>query len=150
LIQQNLLILLVFWMAMEAFSFRLFQRPDYKIKFQIRSSIAFYQDTKHKEILDWLKEIFGSGCIRHRKTGISDYTIVDSKEVKEILELLRPYVKLKSKQIELGLEILKKLEKTNSKEEFLEICKFVDKFKDLNYSKKRTITYEVVKKSLSP
>ena len=129
--------------------FQIVSRPDYKLKFQIRSSIAFYQDTKNQEILKWLKGIFGVGYIRHRKTGISDYTIVEPKEVKRILELLRPYVKLKKRQTELGLEILEKL-KDKSTDNFLEICKLVDKFKQLNYSKKRTITHEVVKKILIP
>ena len=71
-------------------------------------------------------------------------------EVKRILKLLQPYVKLKKKHVELGLDIIKKLENKKSNQDFLEICKFVDKFKDLNYSKKRTITYETVSKSLSP
>ena len=130
--------------------FQIVSRPDYKLKFQIRSSIAFYQDTKNKEILEWLKKIFEAGYIRHRKTGISDYTIVEPKEVYRILKLLQPYVKLKKKQVEIGIEILNKLESEKSKENFLEICKLVDKFKELNYSKKRTMTHEVVKKFLSP
>ena len=130
--------------------FQIISRPSYRLKFQIRSSIAFYQDTKHKEILEWLKEIFESGCIRHRKTGISDYTIVEPKEVYNILKLLQPYVILKKEQVKLGLKILDKLDNKTSNEEFLEICKLVDKFKELNYSKKRTMTSEVVRKSLSP
>ena len=130
--------------------FQIVPRKDYKQKFQIRSSIAFYQDKKYVEILDWLKNYFGVGYIRHRKTGISDYTIVESKEVKRILLLLQPYVRLKKKQVELGLEILSKLENKKSEEDFLEICKLVDKFKELNYSKKRTITYKTVSESLSP
>ena len=128
--------------------FQIVPRKDYKQKFQIRSSIAFYQKTEFAEILEWLKEIFGAGYIRHRKTGISDYTIVDSKEVKKILSLLQPYVKLKKKQVELGLEIFNKLENKKSNKDFLDICKLVDKFKQLNYSKKRTITYDTVTKSL--
>mgnify|MGYP001588330494 FL=1 len=51
---------------------------------------------------------------------MSDYTIVESKEVKKILLLLQPYVKLKRKQIELSLEILSKLENKKSTEDFLE------------------------------
>ena len=122
-------------------------------------------ETEFKEILEWLKSIFGAGYIRHRKTGISDYTIVDSKEVKKILLLLQPYSRLKKKQIELGLEIFNKLEtlklknfnsdqkslisdNKKSDKDFLEICKLVDKFKELNYSKKRKITSDVVSKSL--
>jgi hypothetical protein len=128
--------------------FQIVPRKDYKQKFQIRSSIAFYQKTKYAEILNWLKEIFGVGYIRHRKTGMSDYTIVDSKEVYKILKLLQQYVRLKRKQVELGLEIFNKIENKKSNADFLEICKLVDKFKELNYSKKRTITYESVSKSL--
>ena len=104
--------------------------------------------SKYAEILNWLKEIFGVGYIRHRKTGMSDYTIVDSKEVYKILKLLQQYVRLKRKQVELGLEIFNKIENKKSNADFLEICKLVDKFKELNYSKKRTITYESVSKSL--
>ena len=120
--------------------FQIVPRKDYKQKFQIRSSIAFrqkrkflsvlrnlnlwkfltYQKKNYVEILEWLKNYFGVGYIRHRKTGISDYTIVESKEVKKILLLLQPYVKLKRKQIELSLEILSKLENKKSTEDFLE------------------------------
>ena len=126
-----------------------FQIIREKEKFRIRSSIAFYQKKEYAEILEWLKNYFGCGYIRHRKTGMSDYTIVESNEVKKILELLKPYVKLKKKHVDLGLEILNKIDEKKSDEDFLEICKLVDKFKELNYSKKRTITYEIVSKSLS-
>ena len=130
--------------------FQIVPRKDYKQKFQVRSSVAFYQKTQYVEILEWLKSIFGAGYIRHRKTGISDYTIVESKEVRKILLLLKPYVRLKRKQVDLGLLILDKLENKKSDEDFLEICKLVDKFKELNYSKKRRITHETVSKSLPP
>ena len=128
--------------------FQIVPRKDYRQKFQIRSSIAFYQKSNNLEILNWLKEIFGVGYIRNRKTGISDYTIVDSKEVYKILKLLQPYVRLKKKQVELGIKIIEMLNNKKSNEDFLEICKLVDNFKQLNYSKKRTITYETVIKSL--
>ncbi len=128
--------------------FQIVPRKDYKQKFQIRTSIAFYQKKEYVEILEWLKNYFGVGYIRHRKTGMSDYTVVESKEVEKILKLLQPYVRLKKKQVQLGLEIIRKLETKESNSDFLEICKLVDKFKDLNYSKKRIITYETVSRSL--
>lgn len=128
--------------------FQIIPRKDYKQKFQIRSSIAFYQKSENVHILEWLKSIFGTGYIRHRETGISDYTIVESKEVEKILELLKPYVKLKIRQVNLGLEIINKLKNKESDQDFLEICQLVDKFKELNYSKKRRITYDIVSKSL--
>jgi hypothetical protein len=128
--------------------FQIVPRKDYRQKFQIRSSIAFYQKSNNLEILNWLKEMFGVGYIRNRKTGISDYTIVDSKEVYKILKLLQPYVKLKKKQVELGIKIIEMLNNKKSNEDFLEICKLVDNFKQLNYSKKRSITSETVSKFL--
>ncbi|MFH1425635.1 MAG: LAGLIDADG family homing endonuclease [archaeon] len=130
--------------------FQIVPRPDYKQKFQIRSSIAFYQKSEYNDILEWFKELFGVGYIRHRKTGMSDHTIVEAKEVKRILELLKHYVKLKRKHIDIGLDILGRLDKKKSNEDFLEICKLVDEFKNINYSKKRKLTSEVVINSLSP
>jgi hypothetical protein len=130
--------------------FQIIPRKDYKQKFQIRNSIAFYQKTECSEILEWLKNYFGCGYIRHRKTGMSDYTIVDSKEVYKILKLLQPFVKIKQEQVKLGLKILEALQNVNSNEEFLEICRLVDKFKELNYSKKRKITSKVVSDYLTP
>src|SRR3989344_245940 len=97
--------------------FQIIPRKDYKQKFQIRCSIAFYQKTS--EILDWLKNYFGCGYIRYVKSGVSDYTVVEPKEVEKILLLLQPYVKLKKKQIDLGLEILNKLKIKKSDKDFL-------------------------------
>ena len=127
--------------------FQIVNRKGQKKRFQIRCSIAFYQKTEYVEILEWLKNYFGAGYIRHRKTGISDYTIVEPKEVERILLLLKPYIRLKKKQAELGLDILQKLktiDKENQKE-FLEICNLVDKFGEINYSKNRKINSSFVK-----
>jgi CRISPR/Cas system CMR-associated protein Cmr3 (group 5 of RAMP superfamily) len=128
--------------------FQIVPRKDYRQKFQVRSSIAFYQKSDHAGILEWLKRVFGAGYIRYRKSGVSDYTVVEPKEVKRILSLLQPYVRLKRRHVELGLEILDRLEKRKSNDDFLEICRLVDGFRELNYSKKRTVTYATVSKSL--
>ncbi len=128
--------------------FQIVRREDYRRRFQIRSSIAFYQKTSCARILFWLKRQLRAGYIRHRKTGISDYTIVGSKEVKKTLLLLRPHVKLKKKQLELGLQILRRLENCKTNANFLAICNLVDKFKKLNYSKKRKVTHATVSESL--
>ncbi len=128
--------------------FQIVPRSDYINRFEIRASVAFYQKTENAGILDWLKEQLGAGYIRHRKTGISDYTVVGHVEVGRILNLLRPYVRLKTRQVELGLEILEKLEAAESLDGFIESCKLVDKFGELNYSKKRKMTSVVVETEL--
>ena len=124
--------------------FQLIRKKDYCLGFQVRTSIAFYQKTENEQILLWLKQQFLAGYIRRRKTGISDYTIVETKEVRRILELLQPYVRLKKEQVRLGLEILSKFPFTDDATKLIALCRLVDRFRDLNYSKKRTITSEIV------
>jgi intein-encoded DNA endonuclease-like protein len=74
---------------------QLVRRKDYIYGYQVRVSVVFYQKDSHKEILSWLKRKLGYGYIRHRNDGMVEYTIVGLKEVKEILNVLYPYVRLK-------------------------------------------------------
>jgi len=120
--------------------FQLIRKKDYCLGFQIRTSIAFYQKSENEQILIWLKEQFSSGYIRRRKTGISDYTIVELKEVRRILEILQPYVRLKQKHVELGLEILQSLPLAGDAAQLIALARLVDRFRSINYSKKRTVT----------
>jgi intein-encoded DNA endonuclease-like protein len=128
--------------------FQLVRRKGYIYGYQVRCSIAFYQKSKNARILRWLKSIFKCGYIRHRKTGISDYTIVESEKVKNILQSLKPYVRLKQKHINLGVEILEKLSRINGARSFLEVCRLVDCFQELNYSKKRTVSSKEIEEFL--
>ncbi len=128
--------------------YQLIRRKDYVFGYQIRCSLAFYQKTNNQWILEWLKDQLKCGYIRHRKTGISDYTVVEPKEVQRILQELQPYVKLKSEHIELGLKILEELPKVVDATSFLKLCQMVDRFQYLNYSKKRTIKCEMVENYL--
>jgi intein-encoded DNA endonuclease-like protein len=128
--------------------FQLVRRKDYCFGYQIRTSIAFYQKTENERILLWLKEQFVSGYIRRRKTGISDYTIVEPKEVRRVLEILRPYVRLKKEHVRLGLEILKEFPVAMDAVKLISLCRLVDRFRSINYSKKRAITSDIVESFL--
>jgi hypothetical protein len=120
--------------------FQIIRKNDYCLGFQIRTSIAFYQKSENERILTWLKDQFGSGYIRRRKTGISDYTIVEAREVQRILKLLQPHVRLKKEHVRLGLEILDGLSSRSDATGLISLSRLVDRFRDINYSKKRTIT----------
>lgn len=128
--------------------FQLIRKNDYRLGFQIRPSLAFYQKTDNEQILVWLKEQLISGCLRRRGTGVSDYTIVEPPEVRRLLNELQPYVRLKRNQVRLGLEILDALPDAMEPDRFLALCRRVDEFRDLNYSKKRTITSALVEHQL--
>lgn len=128
--------------------FQLVKRKGYIYGYQVRCSVAFYQKSVNVEILEWLKSQLKCGYIRHRKTGISDYTIVEPDKAREILLMLKPYVRLKLEHVKLGIEIIDLLNRVNTAKSFLKICRLVDRFKKLNYSKKRTITSENVESFL--
>jgi hypothetical protein len=128
--------------------FQLIRKHDYRFGFQIRSSIAFYQRTDNERILVWLKAQLGCGSIRRRRTGLSDYTVVEASKVRQILENLQPYLFLKRDQVRLGLEILENMPTAVEPQRFLALCRRVDLFGSLNYSKTRTITSDLVERHL--
>jgi intein-encoded DNA endonuclease-like protein len=74
---------------------QLVKRKDYKLRYQIRVSVVFYQKNTHQEFLLWLKEQLGYGYVRMRNDGMSEYTIVGFREVQSVLTLLYPFLHLK-------------------------------------------------------
>lgn len=121
------------------------KRHDYKLRFQIRVSISFYQKTVRHDFILWLHIIIKVGIIRKRIDGISEYTITGIKNVRPFLMEIYPYLRIKKDQADLLIYIMNEMEKELNSYSFLELCKKVDLFKDLNDSKKRTINYEIVK-----
>jgi intein-encoded DNA endonuclease-like protein len=130
---------------------QLVARKDYILGYQIRTSIIFYQSNKYVKYLEQIKAVFNTGYIRNRKDGMSEYNIVGYSAVKTVLELLNPYIRIKKEQSCLALEIICSIEKYNGKLKPLDLvnlAKKVDKFSELNYSKKRSITSDTVYKFL--
>ncbi len=123
-------------------------RKDYIFGYQIRASIVFYQKARYRSYLEWLKKKLVYGYIRNRNDGMTEYTIVGINYVNSVIKLLYPYLKLKKPQADLALKIFKQMPKgiglPKSKrmhpQLLLKLAKEVDKFADLNYSKKRTNT----------
>ena len=121
--------------------FQLVRRKDYIYGFQIRASIVFYQKTINRHHLEWLKKtLYSIGYIRDRNDGMTEYTIVGFKSVIKILELLKPYIILKKRHVEVALQINKILQGKFSLEKMLKAAKLVDLFGELNYSKRRKNT----------
>lgn len=122
--------------------FQLIYRKDYKYGYQIRASIVFYQKASisNYKHLGWIKSIFKNGYIRKRNDDMIEYTIVGIEPVIKILKLLSPYLKLKRKHVELAIRINNILKEKFNLNNFLKAAKLVDKFEELNYSKKRTNT----------
>jgi hypothetical protein len=125
--------------------FQLVRRRDYVYGYQIRASVCFYQHTRGRAGLEWLKEQLGCGYLRDREGLMSDYTIVGWKDVTWLLQLVRPFVVFKREQVERALQILKQLEARLTAREFLAASHQVDAFATLNYSKRKQIGAENVR-----
>ena len=125
---------------------QLVARKDYKLRYQIRVSIVFYQKTRHQDFLFWLKEQLGYGYIRERRDGMSEYTIVGIREVEFVLKLLIPFLRLKQ---ELAHEVLRLIkahppQRKMTPRKLVELARLVDATARFNYSKKRSQTSDRV------
>ncbi len=98
----------------------------------------------HQEILSWLKSMLHAGYIRHRNDGITEYTIVGPKKVKEALLLLSPFLRLKKILAQEILKLIDTLPEKMTPRELVRLSKLVDKTATFTYSKKRTNTLESV------
>lgn len=121
-------------------------RRDYKLGFQIRVSIVFYQHNKrHWYIMKIHKLLSKTGYVRVRNDNMSELTIVEKKAVKEILLGILPYSWAKQSLVKLLLKIIDHLDKVKTRDDFLGVCQLVDKVADFTDSKKRVNTSEKVK-----
>jgi LAGLIDADG DNA endonuclease family protein len=126
-------------------------RKDYKLGYQIRISVVFYQKTNHQDFLLWLKEQLGYGYVRMRNDGMSEYTIVGFREVNHVLTLLYPFLRLKKDLARDVLRIIKShpVQRKMTAPKLISLSKLVDKTASFNYSKKRTNTSATVVTFLS-
>ena len=74
------------------------KRKDGKLKRRFMCTICFYQDSRHREPLGWIKSILNIGYISQRNDGMIELRINGFKQVKEILRDLIPFIKFKKEQ----------------------------------------------------
>ena len=119
---------------------QLVKRLDYRLGYQIRVSVTFFQKSTRHWFLMKIKDEFGvNGTLRYRDDGVSELAVVGVNFVKPFLETIQPYVLIKQKQTRLVLDICNNLSKNQLPEDFIKLCKKVDLLEDLNDSKKTKI-----------
>ncbi len=127
---------------------QLVRRKDYIYGYQVRVSLVFYQKQSHQQILAWLKSKLKIGYIRQRNDGMAEYTIVGLNEVRQILTLLQPYLRLKKVLAGKVLKLIEVYPKKMDPKKLIRISRFVDETASFNYSKKRTNTSQTIEKFL--
>lgn len=82
------------------------KRSDSHLGIRLMFTICFYQDSRHKEPLRWIKKQIGIGYLSDRNDKITELRINGYRQVSEILKNIMPYVKFKKKQAIIVIEIL--------------------------------------------
>ncbi len=119
---------------------RMKPNKSYRFGFQIAPYIILFQSKKDeqnfKKLCSLIKKL---GYMRERKDGILEYTIARKDSILEFLSIVKPYSILKKKQIVLMEKIFSQKEKVKTEKDFQKLADLIDEFRNLNYSKKRTV-----------
>ena len=117
------------------------RRVSGKDVFRIKTVICFYQDNKHLKGIEWIKEVLGCGYVYTRNDHICELRIEGFQKVFEVLNLLKPYLRFKRKQLELMIDLIPKLQlKLVTKQQ---IAVWIQKMREYNYYSSQRNTLEV-------
>jgi len=124
------------------------RNSTYKYDFQISPSVVFYQKDNGVKGLPEIYEKIDLGHLRYRNDKMIEIVISDRKSIRFLLSKITKFLILKKKQAELMLLILNKMEEIKTKQDFISVAELIDEFRNLNYSRKRTVDSQVVKHHL--
>ena len=120
------------------------KRKDGISKIRFMSTICFYQDTRHEKDLYWIKEILGKGYLSQRNDGMSELRINGYASVRDILEILRPYLRFKRIQAKALLDACTILSEEKYKmlgrEQIIKLVDLVSVIQKENYVTKKKKT----------
>ena len=113
-------------------------RRDTTTGWRLMFTICLYQDTHHKEPLQWMRKKLGIGHLHDRKDGITEYRINGYSTIKSILEQLQPYVRFKERQVTFALRILRIIEGKSfpsiPRRQRAQVADLMIKLREANYS----------------
>ncbi len=113
-------------------------RTDVRYLFRVTVSVSIYQDSKHKHVLEKLKEWAGFGGVCDLNNGMSEFRVEGFERASGFLKEIEPYVLLKREQVNIVLQATHiVLNEENSLENFLAVCGLADKVSACNYKSRR-------------
>jgi hypothetical protein len=121
-------------------------RKDYKMGWKIEMTVQFTQHSVRKIYLVKYQDLIGAGYIRKREsTDVCDLVITEVRNVYKFLNILKPFVRMKRKQVDLALTIIEQLPKAKKDPvKFLQLANLTDQISALNDSKNRKYTFKEV------
>lgn len=111
----------------------------YRFGYQIAPSIILFQSAKSEDALTELSKMLDLGYIRERNDGILELTINKLDEILKFISMVERYTIFKRKQIVLMKQIIETKKLVKNEADFKILLKLIDKYRTINYSKKRKI-----------
>jgi len=115
------------------------KNDTYRYGYQVAPAIVFFQSAKSEKLFREFYEFLRLGLIRKRKDGVMEITIGRNAELLQMIEIVKPHVRLKKKQLALLEQILEAKNAVEDQESFSDLLKLIDSYRNLNYSKKRNV-----------
>ncbi len=115
------------------------KNDTYRYGYQVAPAIVFFQSAKSEELFRGFYEFLSLGLMRKRNDGVMEITVGRIAELLQLIKIVKPYTRLKRKQLELLEQILKAKGKVADKRSFSDLLKLIDRYRNLNYSKKRNM-----------
>lgn len=115
------------------------KNDTYRYGYQIAPAIVFFQSAKTEKLFTEFYRFLGLGILRSRKDGVMEITIARTRDIMSLIRMVKPYTRLKKKQLELLERVLERKESIQNQGDFLKLLKLIDVYRDLNYSKKRKV-----------
>ena len=120
------------------------KRSDSKRGIRFMTTICFYQDTRHEKTLYWIREILKIGYVSRRNDGMTELRVNGYEQIKNILQVLLPYIKFKkiqAKALKKACEILLKTKlKMLERAQLIELVDLILVIQKENYVTKKKKT----------
>ncbi len=120
------------------------KRSDSKRAIRFMATICFYQDTRHKKTLSWIKEVLCIGYISNRNDGMTELRINGYEQIRNILKSLTPYIRFKKLQTQALLKACEILSETKfsklSKKQLTKLVDLILVIQSENYTTKKKKT----------
>jgi hypothetical protein len=117
------------------------KRSDSSRGLRFMATICLYQDTRHDEHLQWMKEFLGTGYISVRNDGMTELRIQGYETVLHTLLILQPHLRFKAAQCELLIQACELLRQTPLKQmtdnNLKKIVDCILKIQSMNYVTKK-------------
>lgn len=125
------------------------KRNDGSRKWRFMCTICFYQDSRHKNPLSWIKQTLEVGYLSDRNDGMTELRINGFKQIRLILEKLIPYIKFKEVQAKALYEACILLEQSHvAKKDLMKLANLLVKIQSANYSTRKKKSLEEIYKLL--